>query len=63
MRTNIVIDDRLMNRARKSLGAKTKKATIEAGLRLLIQMDGQAKLREMRGRVTWAGDLSVMRRD
>lgn len=59
MRTNVVIDDRLMNRARKSAGATTKKATIEAGLRLLVQMDSQARLRRAKGRVTWSGDLTA----
>ncbi|MEI8079543.1 MAG: type II toxin-antitoxin system VapB family antitoxin [bacterium] len=63
MRTNVVIDDKLMNRARKSLGAKTKKATIEAGLRLLVQVGSQAKLKSMKGRITWTGDLATMRQD
>ena len=63
MRTNVVIDDRLMSRARRSSGAKTKKAAIEAGLRLLIQMDSQARLRTLKGRVAWTGDLSAMRED
>lgn len=63
MRTNVVIDDKLMNRARKSLGAKTQKVTIEAGLRLLVQMDSQTKLKCMKGRVTWTGDLAAMRQD
>lgn len=63
MRTNVVIDDKLMQKAKKSLGLPTKKATIEAGLRLVIQMDSQARLRDLRGRVKWDGNLESMRRD
>lgn len=63
MRTNVVIDDRLMSRALKSGGFRTKKSAIEAGLHLLIQMHSQRKLRELRGKVKWEGDLEEMRKD
>jgi Arc/MetJ family transcription regulator len=63
MRTNIVIDDRLMSRALKSSGHRTKRAAVESGLRLLIQMDSQQKLRGLKGRVAWEGDLGDLRRD
>lgn len=63
MRTNVIIDDRLMQKAKKSLGLPTKKATIEAGLRLVIQLDSQARLRGLRGRIKWQGDLERMRKD
>lgn len=61
MRTNVVIDDGLMDRARKLGGYRTKRETIEAGLRLLVQMAGQKKLRELKGKITWQGDLDEMR--
>ena len=41
MRTNIDIDDRLMKRAMRISGARTKRAVVEEGLRLLIQIKGQ----------------------
>jgi Arc/MetJ family transcription regulator len=41
MRTSIVIDDRLMDKAMKKAGLKTKRAAVEAGLRLLIQVKAQ----------------------
>ncbi len=63
MRTNVIIDDQLMQKAKQSLGLSTKKATIEAGLRLVIQMDSQARLRNLRGRIKWDGDLESMRKD
>ena len=63
MRTNIVIDDELMARALEASGHRTKRAAVESGLRLLIQMDSQRKLRGLKGRVRWDGDLSAMRTD
>ncbi len=61
MRTNIVIDDRLMNEAMKKAGVKTKRAAVEAGLRLLIQVKSQSRIRRLRGKVRWTGDLNEMR--
>ncbi|MCK4425603.1 MAG: type II toxin-antitoxin system VapB family antitoxin [Deltaproteobacteria bacterium] len=63
MRTNVVIDDKLMSRAIRSSGCRTKKATIETGLRLLVQINSQKKLRGLKGKITWEGDLEEMRRD
>lgn len=61
MRTNIDIDDRLMRQAMRSSGARTKRAAVEEGLRLLIQTKGQASIRRLRGKVAWQGDLSASR--
>ena len=61
MRTNIDIDDRLMRQAMRSCRARTKRATVEAGLRLLIQTRGQATIRKLRGKIHWQGDLDAMR--
>lgn len=63
MRTNVVIDDDLMTRALKSGEHTTKRSAIEAGLRLLVQMNSQKRLRRLRGKVAWDGDLDEMRRD
>jgi Arc/MetJ family transcription regulator len=61
MRTNIDIDDDLMRRAMRSSGARTKRAVVEEGLRLLIQTRGQASLRRLRGKVKWEGNLERSR--
>ena len=61
MRTNIVIDNSLMRQAMKATGLSTKKAVVEEGLRLLIQVKGQEGIRRLRGKLEWEGDLSVMR--
>jgi Arc/MetJ family transcription regulator len=61
MRTNIDIDDRLMQQAMRSSGARTKRAAVEEGLRLLIQTKGQTSIRRLRGKVAWEGDLNSSR--
>ena len=61
MRTNIDIDDRLMREAMRSSGARTKRAVVEAALRLLVRTKGQGSIRRMRGKVAWAGDLNASR--
>ncbi len=63
MRTNIVIDDGLMRAAMRATGLKTKRAAVESGLRLLVRLREQARLRRLRGKVAWQGDLDAMRRN
>ena len=55
MKTTIDIDDRLLAEAMRLSGIRTKKATVEAALRLLIQMDAQEDIRRLRGQVRWGG--------
>jgi len=57
VRTNIDIDDRLMRQAMRCSGAPTKKAVVEAGLRLLAETHAQGSIRELRGKLRWEGDL------
>lgn len=61
MRTNIVIDDRLMAEALKATGYSTKKEAVEQGLKLLVLRSQQQDIRKLRGRVKWEGDLDEMR--
>lgn len=61
MRTNIVIDDKLMEDALKVTGLKTKKEAVEEGLKLLIQKNKQQAIRKLRGKLKWEGDLNEMR--
>lgn len=63
MRTNIVIDDQLMNEAIKLSRLKTKRAVVESGLRLLIQIKKQERIKKLRGKLKWDGDLDKMRLD
>jgi Arc/MetJ family transcription regulator len=61
MRTNIVIDDKLIRDAMRATGLKTKRAVVEEGLRLLIQIKEQTQIRRLRGKVKWQGNLEAMR--
>ena len=61
MRTNIVIDDDLMAQAQQLTGIQTKKEVVEEALRLLIQMRAQAQVRDLRGQLSWEGDLDSLR--
>jgi Arc/MetJ family transcription regulator len=61
MRTNIVIDDQLIAAAMKATGLPTKKAVVEAGRRLLVQVQAQSGVRRLRGKVEWQGDLDELR--
>ena len=61
MRTNIVIDDKLMSDALKATGLNTKKEAVEQGLMLLIQRNKQQAIRKLRGKLKWEGDLDEMR--
>ena len=61
MRTNIDIDDDLMRQAMRSSGARTKRAVVEEGLRLLIQTRAQRSIRRLRGKVLWEGNLETSR--
>ncbi|RZS95897.1 type II toxin-antitoxin system VapB family antitoxin [Cecembia calidifontis] len=63
MRTNIEIDEDLLAAAMKVTGLKTKKATVEEGLRLIVQLHQQKKIRDLIGKLKWEGDLEKMRLD
>jgi Arc/MetJ family transcription regulator len=63
MRTNVLIDDILMNKAKKVSGLKTKKETIEEALRLLVAQREQSEIRKIRGKLNWEGNLEEMRLD
>lgn len=61
MRTNIDIDDALMEEAFRVSGEPTKRAVVERALRLLIQTQGQGAMRTLRGAIAWDGDLAASR--
>ena len=63
MRTNIVIDDKLMADALRLTGLKTKREAVELGLRTLLRLRQQEQIRHVRGKLDWQGDLNAMRTD
>ena len=63
MRTNIVIDDKLMRDTLRATGFKTKREAVEEGLRTLLRLKRQSEIRRFRGKMDWRGDIDAMRTD
>jgi len=63
VRTNIVIDDQLMNSTLRATGLKTKREAVELGLRTLLRLRQQEEIKRFRGKLDWQGDLDAMRTD
>lgn len=63
MRTNIVVDDNLMEEALKLSKIKTKKSVVETALKLLVQVKRQEAIRKLKGKLNWEGNLAEMRLD
>jgi len=63
VRTNIEIDDELMREALLATGARTKREAVELGLKALVMLRAQEMARELRGKISWEGDLDAMRTD
>ena len=63
MRTNIEIDDKLMADTLRATGLRTKREAVELGLRTLLRLRQQARLKSLRGKVDWRGDLDALRND
>jgi Arc/MetJ family transcription regulator len=63
MRTNIVIDDRLIAEAMRLSGARSKRQAVEDSLRLMVKLKRQEQVRQAHGKLKWTGDLEAMRSD
>jgi Arc/MetJ family transcription regulator len=63
MRTNIVIDDKLMKETLRLTGLRTKREAVELGLRTIVRLRKQEEIRKFRGKLKWHGDLDAMRTD
>ena len=61
MRTNIVLDDTLVNRAKQLTGIRTKREVIDAALRTLVRLHEQSSARALRGKLHWEGNLEELR--
>lgn len=62
-RTNVVLDDVLLQKAKSLTGIATTRGVIQAALETLVVMAEQAQVRDLRGTLHWEGDLDAMRRD
>lgn len=63
MRTNIMIDDKLMESTLRATGLKTKREAVELGLRTLLRLRQQEEIKRFRGQLDWQGDFDTMRTD
>jgi Arc/MetJ family transcription regulator len=61
MRTNIVLDEALVEKAQELTGIKTKRAVVDEALRMLIRLHEQAEVRQLRGQLRWEGDIDAAR--
>jgi len=62
LRTNVELDERLVEEAMKLTRKRTKKALVNYALEELVRQLKRKKLLEIEGKVTWAGNLHEMRR-
>ena len=60
-RTNVVLDDRLVEECLELTGLKTRRALIDYALQEVLRHRRQRRLLELKGRVTWEGDLDAWR--
>lgn len=61
MRTNIVIDDKLMEDVLKITGLRTKREAVELGLKKLLELKRQEQIKAFKGKLKWEGDLNLQR--
>lgn len=61
MRTNVILDETLVQQAKALTGIRTTRAVIDEALRLLVQLREQSQVRELRGKLLWEGDLAMLR--
>jgi Arc/MetJ family transcription regulator len=61
MRTNIEIDTDLINQDLKTTGLPSKRAAVDAALRLMLRLQRQKDILALAGKVRWEGDLDESR--
>jgi len=61
MRTNILIDDKLIEKGFQYTGIRTKKELVDLALRELINRKERKRILRLKGRLLWEGNLEKMR--
>ena len=61
-RTNIFLDDDLVSKCQKATGIKTRRSLVDYALRELLRREDQKKVLDLKGSVSWDGDLDRWRR-
>jgi Arc/MetJ family transcription regulator len=62
-RTNLVLDEQILEEATRELGLKTYSATVNYALKEILRIRKVEGLAEFFGRNLWRGNLSKMRED
>lgn len=62
-RTNLVLDERLLDEARQALGAKTYSDAVNKALEDFVRRHKMQSIAQLFGKVKWEGDLAEMRQD
>ncbi len=60
-RTNIVIDENLIEKGLEVTGLSTRRALVDHALRELLRRESQKRILELKGQIKWEGDLDAMR--
>jgi len=63
MRTNIIIEDKLLAKGMKYTGIKTKKELVNFALGELVRRKERKKIIALKGKLHWSGNLEEMRKD
>ncbi|MBI2437293.1 MAG: type II toxin-antitoxin system VapB family antitoxin [Lentisphaerae bacterium] len=61
-RTNVVLDDNLVMKCQNETGIRTRRGVIDHALQELLRHARQKKVLELKGRISWHGDLSAWRK-
>lgn len=61
-RTNVVLDDELVDACQKATGIKTRKSLIDHALRELLRHESQKKILDLKGKIHWEGNLNEWRK-
>lgn len=61
IRTNIVLDGKLVEAGLKATGLRTRRELVDFALRELLRHKQQRKLLALKGNVQWEGNLEEMR--
>ena len=60
-RTNVVLDDALVEACQRRTGIPTRRSVIDHALRELLRHENQKKILALKGKVAWDGDLQAWR--
>ena len=60
-RTNIVLDETLVGKAKRMTGFKTTRQVVNHALKELVRHRRQREILKLKGKIDWKGNLDSMR--